>query len=159
MCRCFLNVLKWSAFWSVQSRSSLENRIHEFQATATWDVIGSAPQKKSGHGSIPEKYPIFRRMKLHKFHKSQLFWCELQGYKVTWPIPNIGTDFDWIIEKLPRPVMNIQTTSDRCILRMPHGMWRVYHKFLVGGLEHVLWLSIILEILILTDELHHFSEG
>ena len=139
VCLCFFNVLEWFASWSVQSRSSPENRtLFKPRQLGMW--LEAPP--KNGHGSIPEKYPIFRRMKLHK---SQLFWCELQGYKVTWPIPDIGTDFDWIFEKLPRPVMNIQTTSDRRTLRMLHGMWRVYHKLLVGGLEHVLWLSICWE--------------
>ena len=136
VCLCFL--MSWNDLHF--GRSNLDHllRIVHFSSHGNLGCDWKPPQK-NGHGSIPEKIPIFRRMKLHK---SQLFWCELQGYKVTWPIPGIGTDFDWIFEKLPRPVMNIQTTSDRRTLRMLHGMWRVYHKSLVGGLEHVLWLSI-----------------
>ena len=39
-----------------------------------WSQLGSC-----GYGSIPMKNPIFNGMNIHK---SQLFWCELQGYKV-----------------------------------------------------------------------------
>ena len=59
-------------------------RVLPFQETTMCCMLFDTRQQESyGYGSIPI-HTIFRGMNIHK---SQLFWCELQGYYWFWPIP------------------------------------------------------------------------
>ena len=68
-------------------------------------------------------YPIIRYIfSGMNIHKSQLFWCELQGYYWFWPIPISVYRFQWALHTVVPPVRTRKVRKE-IFLHQLVGLW------------------------------------